>query len=79
MPIMQEEKVVYTRPYGVTVTLQPQNETLTLKARSVRQLLNIVKANSAEVLVIRNNELLTSDRKLFHGDDVIVRNVVSSG
>lgn len=76
---MPEEKVVYTRPYGVTVTLQPQNETRTVKARSVRQLLNIVKASPTTVLVIRNNELLTSDRKLSHGDDIIVRTVVSSG
>ncbi|WP_290919196.1 hypothetical protein [Halodesulfovibrio sp.] len=76
---MPEEKVVYTRPYGVTVTLQPQNETRTVKARSVRQLLNIVKASPTTVLVIRNNELLTSDRKLSHGDEIIVRTVVSSG
>ena len=77
---MQEEKVVYTKPYGVTVTLQPQNETLTVKARSVRQLLNIVKAQPATVLVIRGGtELLTPDRKLSHGDEIIVRTVVSSG
>ena len=76
---MQEKNVAYTRPYGVTVTLQPQNETQTLKARSVRQLLNIVKARPNTVLVIRNGELLTPDRKLSHGDEIIVRTVVSSG
>ena len=76
---MYEEKVEYTKPYGVTVTLQPQNETSTLKARSVRQLLNIVKMQSSTVLVIRGEELLTPDRKLSHGDEVIVRTVVSSG
>ena len=77
---MQEEKVVYTKPYGVTVTLQPQNETRTVKARSVRQLLNIVKAQPTTVLVIRGGtELLTPDRKLSHGDEIIVRTVVSSG
>ena len=77
---MQEEKAEFVRPYGVTVTLQPQNETRTVKARSVRQLLNIVKAQATTVLVIRNGkELLTPDRKLSHGDEIIVRTVVSSG
>ena len=77
---MQEEKEAYVRPYGVTVTLQPQNETFKVKARSVQQLLNIVKTPPATALVIRGEtELLTPDRKLSHGDNIIVRTVVSSG
>jgi sulfur carrier protein len=30
-------------------------------------------------IVVRDGELLTSDRKLFHGDELLVRKVTSAG
>jgi sulfur carrier protein len=66
--------------YGTTVELQPSGKRLELPyVKSVLQLLNKVGARKGTVLVIRDGKLLTPDRKLFPGDEIIVRTVVSAG
>ncbi|MFV0420985.1 MoaD/ThiS family protein [Oleidesulfovibrio sp.] len=66
--------------YGTTVELQPSGKKLELPyVTSVHQLLNKVGARKGTVLVIRDGKLLTPDRKLFRGDELIVRTVVSAG
>ncbi len=73
---MTEERATY----GTTVTLQPENTTLRMPyVRSVQQLLNKVGVRRGTVLVIRDGRLLTPDRKLFPGDEIIIRTVVSAG
>lgn len=68
------------RTYGVTITLEPQNETMVMhKARSVHAVLKRLGIRPTTVLVIRDGGLLTPDRHLYHGDEIIVRTVVSSG
>ncbi len=74
-----EEPSGERRPYGVTVTLQPSNKTEVLPVRSVLQLLNKLQIRPTTVLVIRDGGLLTPDQRLNHGDEIIVRTVVSSG
>lgn len=66
-------------PYGVSVTLEPSNETRIMQVKNVAQMLNQLQVRPTTVLVIRDGGLLTHDLKLNHGDKVIVRTVVSSG
>lgn len=73
------EQAPERRPYGVNVTLQPSNQTHVMQVRSVLQLLNKLSIRPTTVLVIRDGGLLTPDQRLHHGDDIIVRTVVSSG
>ena len=47
--------------------------------RTVRKLLNVLNLRETDALVIRGNELLTSDRHLDHGDEILVRPVRSRG
>jgi sulfur carrier protein ThiS len=48
-------------------------------ANTARQLLNRLGLSPTEALVIRGDELLTSDRALAHGDVITVRTVGSRG
>ena len=73
------EQTYEPAPYGVTVTLEPANETRVMQVKNVQQMLSQLQIRPATVLVIRDGGLLTPDLKLQHGDKVTVRTVVSSG
>lgn len=62
------------------VRLEPENRTLELpQANTVLQLLNRLERKPGRALVIRDGGLLTPDVKLRHGDELVVRDVVSRG
>lgn len=64
----------------VTVQLERECETLTFpKLNTVLQLLNKLKLGVNDCLVIRDGELLTTDRKIKAGDHITVRTVISMG
>jgi len=64
----------------ITVRLEPQNQTIEYpKLNTALQLLNKLGLTVNDALVIRGHELLTPDRRLKHGDTIIVRQVASSG
>jgi len=64
----------------ITVNLEPDGKELELHdIRSVTGLLNRLGMRHTMVIVARNGELLTPDRKLVHGDVVLVRKVTSAG
>lgn len=67
-------------PATVTVLLQPREQKLTLpRPKTVRQLLAALDLREETALVARDGELLTPDRRIFTGDSLLVRKVVSSG
>ncbi|MDQ7031368.1 MAG: hypothetical protein Q9M37_01425 [Desulfonauticus sp.] len=62
------------------VIVEPENHILELfKIKSVKALLNRLQLYPFQALVIRDNQLLTPDEKLFPNDTVIIRKVVSRG
>jgi sulfur carrier protein len=64
----------------ITVHLEPEGQTLTFaKLNTVLQLLHKVGRRQSQVLVIRGGELLTQDRTLHRGDEILVRGVTSRG
>lgn len=64
----------------VTVHLEPDGEVIEMhKLRSVLAVLNRLKLRSTMAIVVRDGELLTTDRKLYNGDTVMVRKVTSAG
>jgi sulfur carrier protein len=64
----------------ITVRLEPKNEILEFpKLNTALQLLNKLGLSGTDALVIRGDVLLTPDRKLRHGDEIIVRQVGSRG
>ena len=65
---------------AVTVTLLPQNQTLTFSGSMVVQvLLRKLELLPESVMVIRGTELLTEDERV-HADDAIeIRSVISGG
>ena len=74
-----EEKKMYT-PATVTVLLQPDNKTKTIpRPKTVLSLLKKLDIRMGTALVIREGGLLTQDREIFPGDEIIVRIVTSSG
>lgn len=67
-------------PATVTVLLQPQEKTRVLpRPKTVRQLLAVLEMREETALVAREGELLTPDRRIYTGDSLLVRTVVSSG
>ncbi|WP_022660706.1 hypothetical protein [Paucidesulfovibrio longus] len=64
----------------ITVHIQPENETLEFATlNTVLQLLNRLKLRATHALIIRDGKLLTADRKLHYGDEIIVKKVISAG
>lgn len=49
------------------------------RLNTAQQLLNKLGLYRTDALVIRGNELLTPDRRIEHGDAIVVRCVTSSG
>lgn len=64
----------------VTVHLEPDGEVIELtNTKSVLAVLNRLKLRSTMAIVVRDGELLTSDRKLRMNDTLMVRKVTSAG
>ena len=64
----------------ITVNLEPDGTVLELhKTRSVHAALNKLGLRSTMAIVVRDGELLTADRKLRQGDELMVRKVTSAG
>lgn len=67
-------------PATITVRVQPQEKTLILpRPKTARQLLAALDLREETALVAREGELLTPDRRIYTGDTLLVRTVVSSG
>lgn len=64
----------------ITIRLEPEGRELRFpKLSTVLQLLGRLNLARNSVLVIRNDELLTPDRRLEPGDVIILRSVASRG
>lgn len=64
----------------ITVNLEPDGEVVELHgAKSVLGVLNRLNLRSTMAIVVRDNELLTPDRKLENNDVLMVRKVTSAG
>ncbi|WP_319584266.1 hypothetical protein [uncultured Pseudodesulfovibrio sp.] len=64
----------------IIVNLEPDGKRIEMQdTRSVLAVLNKLRLRSTMAIVARDGELLTSDRKLFHGDELLVRKVTSAG
>ena len=64
----------------VTMLVQPEEKHLSLpRPKTSRQLLAALGLAEETALVARNGELLTPDRHIWPGDEVLVRKVASSG
>lgn len=64
----------------VTVVMEREGETLEFdRLNTVRQLLNKLDLHVNDALIIRGDELLTPDRKIAVGDELVVRTVISKG
>ncbi len=64
----------------IIVNLEPDGKRIEMHdTRSVLAVLNKLRLRSTMAIVARDGELLTSDRKLFHGDELLVRKVTSAG
>jgi sulfur carrier protein ThiS len=64
----------------VSVFLQPEEMKLSLpRPKNVQQLLKALGLRSCTALVAREGELLTQDRAIYPGDQLLVRKVTSSG
>ncbi|HKI81505.1 MAG TPA: hypothetical protein VKA04_07640 [Pseudodesulfovibrio sp.] len=64
----------------IIVNLEPDGKRIELNdTRSVLAVLNKLRLRSTMAIVVRDGELLTSDRKLCHGDELMVRKVTSAG
>ena len=68
------------RENTVTVLLQPEERRLILKRpKTARQLLEALGLMEETALVARAGELLTPDRRIWPGDELLVRVVASAG
>ena len=64
----------------ITVNLEPDGKEIKLpNTRSVAAVFNKLKLRSTMAIVVRDGELLTSDRKLRNGETIMVRKVTSAG
>ena len=64
----------------ITVHLEPDGARIDMAdTRSVLAVLNKLQLRPTMAIVVRDGELLTSDRMLKHGDTLMVRKVTSAG
>ena len=64
----------------VTVLVQPEESLLFLpRPKTARQLLEALGLAEETALVAREGQLLTPDRRVWPGDNLLVRKVTSSG
>ncbi|EGB14341.1 hypothetical protein DND132_1128 [Pseudodesulfovibrio mercurii] len=64
----------------IIVNLEPDGKRIELNdTRSVLAVLNKLQLRPTMALVARRGELLTPDRSLVHGDELLVRKVTSAG
>ena len=64
----------------ITVHMEPGGEVREFHSlNTVLGLMNKLGLKPGEALIIRDGALLTSDRRLRHGDRIEVRSVISSG
>ena len=64
----------------ITVWIEPEDESCQFPSlNTVQQLLNRLGLGVNDALIIRNNTLLTPDRKLQPGDHITVSHVTSRG
>jgi len=64
----------------ITVNLEPDGKRIEMTdLRSVLAVLNRLQLRSTMAIVVRDGELLTPDRKLRNGDELLVRKVTSAG
>ena len=64
----------------ITVNLEPDGEVIELHGtKTVIAVLNRLKLRPTMAIVARNDELLTSDRRLKPGETILVRKVTSAG
>ena len=64
----------------IVVLLQPEEKYLSLpRPKTSRQLLAALGLAEETALVARDGQLLTPDRRIWPGDQVLVRKVTSSG
>ncbi|MFO7728234.1 MAG: hypothetical protein R6X11_07880 [Desulfonatronovibrio sp.] len=62
------------------IIMQPENKTKIIpRVSSVTGLLNKLGLKSTQALIIRENQLLTPDQRIFPDDRIIVRKVASRG
>lgn len=67
-------------PATVQVLVQPEEKMMELpRPKTARQLLAALGLREETALVAREGELLTPDRRIFTGDNLLVRKVTSSG
>lgn len=68
------------KPASISVLLQPGDKHLTLpRPKTARQLLAALGLREETALVARGGELLTPDRGIYPGEEILVRKVASSG
>lgn len=64
----------------VTILLQPEERRFRLRRpKTARQLLDALGLMEETALVARGGELLTPDRRIWPGDELLVRVVTSAG
>ncbi|MBT8762954.1 hypothetical protein KFV02_03315 [Desulfohalobiaceae bacterium Ax17] len=63
------------------VFIEPENKEIELPRRpkTVLSLLNKLNLRPTQALVIRDGQLLTPDRRLYHNDNITIRLVISRG
>jgi len=84
---MQDEQIInaekqiddYIEPI-INVLLQPEEKQFEMpRAKTAAQLLQALDLRPETALVIRDGQLLTPDRRIYSGESLTVRKVVSSG
>ncbi|MDR2055255.1 MAG: hypothetical protein LBQ10_05235 [Desulfovibrio sp.] len=79
MPAVRLIRPEYEGP-RVRVLLQPGEKRLSLpRPKTARQLLAALELEEECALVARRGELLTPDRQIWPDDEILVRQVASSG
>ncbi len=74
-----DEKTQRPEPI-IHILLQPEDKKIQLpRKKTVKQLLSFLNIPEETALVARDGELLTPDRRIFTGDEILVRKVTSAG
>ncbi|MBI2106397.1 MoaD/ThiS family protein [Candidatus Woesearchaeota archaeon] len=61
------------------VFIEKENKTVSVEAKTVKEILEKLKINKEVVIISKNNELVTEDSKVSKSDKIKLLSVISGG
>ncbi|MFH1376589.1 MAG: MoaD/ThiS family protein [Candidatus Woesearchaeota archaeon] len=63
----------------IKVYVDNKNKNLSIDAKNIKEIIDKLKINASEFIIVKNDELVTSETNIKNGDNIKFLSVVSGG